>query len=154
MLNGFSADYSTIESGVPQGSVLGPLWNLMWHLFADDIMLFSVVNDPVISADELNHDLKVLNQWAYQWKMEFNPNPQKQATELIFSCKKNSRDHLSLFFNGTIGFFLDSKLSFGRHTNENIIKPKKKVLESLNIFPNTFLLTPLIKCIRLFSLRI
>ena len=44
-------------------------------------MLFSIVNDPVISANELNQDLKVINQWTYQWKMEFNPDPNKQVTE-------------------------------------------------------------------------
>ena len=33
--------------------------------------------------------------------MEFNPDPNKQATELLFSCKKNSPNHQSLFFNGT-----------------------------------------------------
>ena len=44
-------------------------------------MLFSIV----ISANELNHDLKVINQWNYQWKMEFNHDPNKQVTELIFS---------------------------------------------------------------------
>ena len=48
--------------------------------FADDTMLFSIVNDPVISANKLNQDLKVINQWTYQWKMEFNPDPNKQAT--------------------------------------------------------------------------
>jgi len=149
VLNGFSADYSTIESGVPQGSVLGPLLFLIYindlerniksnvNFFADDTMLFSIVNDPVISANELNHDLKVINQWAYQWKMEFNPDPNKQATELLFSCKKNSPNHPSLFFNGTVvpkvneqkhlGLILDSKLSFERHLNEKIIKAKKGI---------------------------
>ena len=130
-LNGFPAGYSTIESGVPQGSVPGPLLFLIYindlerniksnvNFFADDTMLFSIVNDPVISANELNQDLKVLNQWAYQWKMEFNPDPNKQATELLFSCKKNSPNHPSLFFNSTVvpkvneqkhlGLTLDSK---------------------------------------------
>ena len=98
--------------------------------FADDTMLFSIVNDPVISENELNQDLKVINQWAYQWKMEFNPDPNKQATELLFSCKKNSPNHPPLFFNGTVvpkvneqehlGLTLDSKLSFKRHLNENM----------------------------------
>ena len=90
VLNGFSADYSTIESGIPQGSVLGTLLFLIYindldrniksnvNVFADDTMLFSIVNDLVISV--LNHDLKVINQWAYQWKMELNPDPNKQAT--------------------------------------------------------------------------
>ena len=69
VLNGFPAGYSTIESSVPQGSVLGPLLFLIYindlerniksnvKLFADDTMLFSIVNDPVISANELNQDL-------------------------------------------------------------------------------------------------
>ena len=65
-------------------------------------MLFSVVNNPAISANELNHDLKVISQWAYKWKMEFNPDLNKQATELLFSYKKNSPNHPSLFFNESV----------------------------------------------------
>ena len=37
-------------------------------------MLFSVVNNPAISANELNHNLKVISQWAYQWKMNLINN--------------------------------------------------------------------------------
>ena len=108
VLNGFSADYSAIESGVPQGSVLGHLLFLIYindlerniksniKFFADDTMLFSTVNDPLITANDLNHDLNVINQWAYQWKMEFNPDPNKQASEVFFSCKKKVHTtHLS-----------------------------------------------------------
>ena len=58
------------------------------NFFADDTMLFSVIKDPQLSASDLNHDLEVINQWAYQWKMAFNPVPTKQATEILFSCKK------------------------------------------------------------------
>ena len=97
-------------------------------------MLFSVVNNPVISANKLNHNLKVTGQWAYQWKMKFNPDLNKQATKLLFSCKKNSTNHPSLFFNESVvpkdkeqkhlGLTLDSKLSFERHVNEKIMKAK------------------------------
>ena len=52
--------------------------------FADDTMLFSVIKDPQLSASDLNHDLEVINQWAYQRKMAFNPDPTKQATDSIF----------------------------------------------------------------------
>ena len=85
----------------------------------------------------MSHDLKVINQWTYQWNMEFNPAPNKQATELLFSYKKNNSNHPSLFFNGTVvpkvneqkhlGLILDSKLSFGRHINEKIIKAKQGI---------------------------
>ena len=78
VLNGSSSEFSCIESGIPQGSILGPLSLLIYIndlekniksniiLFADDTMLFSIVNDTHISASELNHDLDVINKWAYQ----------------------------------------------------------------------------------------
>ena len=53
----------------------------------DDTMSFSLVKDPEISANDLNHDLDAIRQWADQWKLEFNPDPTKQATEGLFSCK-------------------------------------------------------------------
>ena len=94
VLNDSSSDYSGIESGVPQGSVLGPLLFLIYinalerniksniKFFADDTMIFSIVKDPKISANDLNHDLETIRQWANQWKLEFNPEPTKQATEI------------------------------------------------------------------------
>ena len=147
VLNGSYSSYSTVESGVPQGSVLGPLLFLIYindlerniksniKFFADDTMLFSIVKDPAISANNLNHDLDIIQQWAYQWKMEFNPDPTKQATEVLFSCKKSSLSHPQLIFNGIavakvndqkhLDLILDSRLSFEKHINEKIIKAKK-----------------------------
>ena len=93
-------------------------------------MLFSVVNDPNVTATELNLDLKVISKWAYQWKMSFNPEPTKQAIEVLFSQKKHAICHPTLFFNDSavsrkqahkyLGMTLDSKLSFIDHVNEKI----------------------------------
>ena len=35
----------------------------------------------------LNEDLNVISNWAFMWKISFNPDPSKQAKEIIFSKK-------------------------------------------------------------------
>ena len=57
-------------------------------LFADDTSLFSVVNNASVSASRLNNDLVKIRDWAFNWKMSFNPDPTKQGKEVIFSKKK------------------------------------------------------------------
>ena len=105
VLNGSYSSYAIVESWVPQGSFLALQLFLIYindlernirsniNFFADDTMLFSIVNDPVIFANNLNRDLKITQQWAHQWKMEFSPDPTKQASEILFSCKKSSPNH-------------------------------------------------------------
>ena len=149
VLNGSHSDYSGIESGVPQGSVPGSHLFLIYindlerniksniKFFADDTMLFSLVKDPEISANDLNHDLDTIRQWADQWRLEFNSDPTKQATEVLFSCKISKPYHPQLTFNGTVvakvneqkhlGLILNSALSFEKHLNEKIMKAKKNL---------------------------
>ena len=55
------------------------------QLFGDDTSLFSVVHDLNTSVNEINDNLKKIEAWAHQWKMSFNPDPLKQAQEVIFS---------------------------------------------------------------------
>ena len=57
-------------------------------LFADDTSLFTVIHNSNISTRDLTNDLRKINEWAFKWKMSFNPDPSKQAQEVIFS-KKN-----------------------------------------------------------------
>ena len=98
---------------------------------------FPIVKDPRISANELNYDLDIIRNWAHQWKLEFNPDPTKQETEVLFPCKKSSSIHPHILFKGTVvvkmseqihlGLILDSKLSFEKHLNEKIIKANKNL---------------------------
>ena len=61
--------------------------------------MFSVVRNVNTTAKELNNDLVQVNSWAYQWKMSFNPEPSKQAQEVIFSRKTKKDYHPPLAFN-------------------------------------------------------
>ena len=69
-------------------------------MFADDTSLFSKRKDSSLSLPDLNYNLEKINQWAHQWKIPFNPDPNKQATEVLFSRKVNSDDYPKLTFNG------------------------------------------------------
>ena len=50
-------------------------------LFADDTSLFTVVRETHEAASDMNHDLQLISQWAHDWRMSFNPDPQKQAVD-------------------------------------------------------------------------
>ena len=50
-------------------------------------MLYSICEDRNETATQLNNDLRAIQEWAYQWKMSFNPDPSKQAEEILFSQK-------------------------------------------------------------------
>ena len=88
-----------IRGGVPQGSIFGPILFLIYvndlpnglkskcKLFADDTSLFSVAHDLNTSATDINNDLKLISDWAFQWKMSFKPDPSTQAQEITFSRK-------------------------------------------------------------------
>ena len=54
-------------------------------LFAKDASLFFASHDSNTTRNELNDDLVEANNWVYQWKMSFNPDPNKQDQELAFS---------------------------------------------------------------------
>ena len=82
VLNRQVSQWTNIEAGVPQGSILGPLLFLIYindlstnaKLFADDTSIFSVVRDINTSAAHFNNDLRKISNWAFQWKMSFNPD--------------------------------------------------------------------------------
>ena len=116
--------------------------------------MVSVVHDTQTSANDLNKYLEITNNWAFQWKMNFNPDPAKQAHEVIFSCKAKEIYHPPLVFNNTsvsqsssqkhLGVILDSKLIF----DENLKMVSYKISKTLgllrklhNLLPRSALIT-------------
>ena len=101
-------------------------------LFANDTSLFSTVHDPSKSAKLVYDNLQKISDWAFKWKMLFNPDVTKQAQEEIFSHKSNKTDHPVVYFNEApvtkasfqkhLGIYLDEKLNFNNHIKEKIAK--------------------------------
>ena len=93
-LNGQHSKWTLVLTGFPQWSRLGSLLFLIYinnlpenlesstKLFADDTSLFSTVYDLSESANSLNDDLKKISEWAFKWKMTFNPDTSIQAQEV------------------------------------------------------------------------
>ena len=81
--------------------------------------------------------LKLLEGWAKQWHMSFNPDPSKPPIEIVFSTKTKPFLHPSLIFNGVVvkaeeehkhlGLILDNELSFNSHIKAQIKKANKGI---------------------------
>ena len=70
--------------------------------FTDDTSIFYTVKNVNISTNQLNNHLEKISHWDHQWKMSFNPNPKKQAQEIILSEKTVKDCHPSVFFSVTL----------------------------------------------------
>ena len=62
-------------------------------------MLYSIVKDPSVSADELNHDLETISVCAHQWKMEYT----------TFKSRENAESAEFIFQGPIMDFILDGK---------------------------------------------
>ena len=83
VIEGTSSDATTVNSGFPQGTVLGPsLFSChindlpqtvksQVRLFADGCLLYREINDQN-DHHTLQNDLKKLEEWANTWGMRFN----------------------------------------------------------------------------------
>ena len=146
LLNGRNSKWKMVSSVVPQGSVLGPLFFLIYindllenvhsgiKLFADDTSLFSVVKSEGETAEDLNRDLERILLWAWQWKMQFNAD---KTEEVIFSTKRNKPYHPVLKLGNEevsrknehkhLGVILDDKLNFQSHIKEAVAKARRGI---------------------------
>ena len=84
VLGGEHSQWVRVKSGVPQGTVLGPLLFLIYvndipdelsstvRLYADDCILYSGIKTQ-LDATRLQDDLDRLSAWVDKWQMQLNP---------------------------------------------------------------------------------
>ena len=152
---------TNVLSGVPQGTVLGPLLfslyinDLPLHvtnkvkLYADDVVLYSNINS-LDDCHALQKDLDSLTQWSQTWQMVFNP----RKCEFLRVSNKNKHfipynyciadspikevNHVKY-----LGVMIDQSLTWNEHIKQ-ISNKAIKVLAFLH--RNLYNCPPIIKC--------
>ena len=157
MVNGVASEWINVTSGVPQGSVLGPILFVLYindlpdvvdvdsniYMFADATKLYremSDVKDEAILQDDINK----MEEWSNEWLMSFHPEKCKvlkmgrPISDLsdMFNPYALRGHHLEVVENEKdIGVIIDCDLSFDKHIAEKVNKAKRIV----NIIRRSFM---------------
>jgi hypothetical protein len=146
LVEGSKSSPVDVSSGVPQGTVLGPLLFLLYindmpssispgtslKLFADDAMLYRKINNPT-DSDNLQHDLDRLIDWEQTWQMSFNPT----KCQVMHITKSRSPINNPYTIHGTtletvptathLGIDISNTLSWNTHINRIANKANSKL---------------------------
>jgi len=132
-----TSNISTISAGVPQGGVLSPILfniyaadqpssqNTIVADYADDKVILSVHNDPLIASRNLQSLLNLLSEWYAKWKIKLNNNKSIHTTFTLRHrhCPNITVNNLPIPALDTVkylGLNLDKRL-----TGQNHIRKKR-----------------------------
>ena len=151
VINGELSEPKNVTSGIPQGSVLGPLLFVIFindlpdlvksdmFLFADDTKIFrriSTKQDEVILQEDINEMLK----WSDKWQLEFHPG---KCVKMSFNNKEleNRKYNMDAVVlrnvkqEKDIGVIVDEQLKFKDHMYKKI----KKVNNMMGLIRRSFI---------------
>ena len=143
--NNFS-DYENVLSGVPQGSILGPLLFVLFIndlvqvldsktnilLYADDTKIWCKIS-TIDDQQQLQHDIDELYKWSLRNKINFHPNKCKvlhvtlKRNRLDFTYKMNNIVLENSDHEKDLGVIVCDKLSWSKHQSLVLSKARQKL---------------------------
>ena len=139
-VNGVESTSAPVLSGIPQGSVLGPLLFVIYIndlpdtlssntlLFADDTKVFRRITSKE-DALALQADLAALQRWSEKWLLRFHPDKCHVLTlGKLEDIKHTFRYNISqqelehVFEEKDLGILIDSNLRFEEHISSKVNK--------------------------------
>jgi hypothetical protein len=148
VVENINSTYINVLSGVPQGSVLGPILFILFindidsvcqsctklKLFADDLKLYSVVKLNLSSNTvSLQQSLDAVCSWANEWQFSINVNKTNVITLCNKPCSSSCRSYVINNINlpycnpiPDLGIMVDSSLSFKDHINNIVSKSMQR----------------------------
>ena len=156
--------YKIVVRGTPQGGVLSIIFwnsgsqNLMDRFpkthptetkaFADDSASIAVGIDPKVLGNNIQKDIKIMEEWAKDHGLKFNA----KKTKAMFFTNKKGIEKPKLFIDGEeieyvkefkyLGVVIDDKLSWKKHINHTSNKATATFMQCQNMMGKTWGLSP------------